>query len=644
MATGPTPPINDWQDVDDWQDTPVDSNKKTGFFGRLAENLNPLPLAKALVPEMLGGAGPLNTARAMLTPNPQVAQEAADAFNKGNYGRGIASTVEDIPLVGPMIRQAEQDYRKGDYGALAGTAATLALPGAVKKGFGMIRGTARIPNSLNPVEQSAVNYAAGQGIPVDLGTATGNKFVGAAQSLVQKQPLMAAKSQALRQAQEQAVAQTGQRLAQSVAPTGVGDAVAAGEGVIGQTKARVKNLNDIADRSYGELRRIQAQPQNTRPVQVGTMQAPGPNPAASLTPAGMPVTVPNIQNLQLPTDYTRLKTQVAPIVDQLEKTIPEAQRQASPGYSALRQILDRPDAVDVSTAQADLSAIQNIARPYNELPQVKGLSKGLAASAVPTLRSSIDDAIAAGGPRATQVLERGRQATKAKYATNDILESLPTEPGQIVKRLARNDDTSIQLLRNVQKTAPKALPSVARSVVEGLVDDMTYQGDIRKAQGAVRQWHNIGDNTKAILFPNPAVRQNITDFVNFAEMMTRNSNPSGTASTLGSLMSFVHPKLLAAELLGGKPITDLLFGGGGQRLAQQGVPFNFGPAAPPIAGAMSAATAFNRAQPNKYAAGGVVTATATQKAAVAKPKKKRRFFPPMPKSKSAVPPPMPFAK
>ncbi len=47
-----------------------------------------------------------------------------------------------------------------------------------------------------------------------------------------------------------------------------------------------------------------------------------------------------------------------------------------------------------------------------------------------------------------------------------------------------------------------------------------------------------------------------------------------------------------------------------------------------------------------YAEGGVVTTTATQKPAVAKPKKKRRWFgpPAMPKSKSAVPPPMPFAK
>ncbi len=633
MATGSTPPINDWEDVNDWQDTPVGSKEKTGFFGRMAENLNPMPLLRA-------ARHPIDTANALVQPNEAAIQEATDAYKKGNYGRMALSTVEAIPMLGAPIRQAEQDIRNKDWGALAGTGATAALPAVLKK----VKGAIGIPNALNQVEQSAVNYATREGIPVDLGTATGNKFIGASQAIMEKQPFTANHVQKLRQAQEQSVAQAGNRLATSIAPTGTGDAVAAGEGVIGQTKARVKNLNDIADRSYGELRRIQAQPQNTRPVQVGTTQAPGPNPAASLTPAGMPVTVPNIQNLQLPTDYTRLKIQVAPIVEQLEKTIPEAQRQASPGYSALRQILDRPDAVDVSTAQADLSAIQNIARPYNELPQVKGVSKGLAASAVPTLRSSIDNAIAAAGPRATQVLERGRQATKAKYATNDILESLPTEPGQIVKRLARNDDTGVQLLRNVQQTAPKALPSVARSVVEDLVNELTYQGDVRRAQSVVRSWHNIGDQTKAILFPDATKRQNITDFVNFAEMMTRQANPSKTGSMMGLLMAFKHPQLLAAELLAGKPLTDVLFGAGGGQMAQQGIPFNLGKLSTPTAAVVGSNMAQGPPPPPQFAEGGIVTTTATQKAAVAKPKKKRRWFPPMPKSRSAVPPPMPFAK
>lgn len=596
-----------------------EEGKKTGFWGRVGENLNPLPLVNAVMPEFVGGKGLLNTARQALTPNPEVAKEAADAFNRGDYGRYALSQVEDIPLVGPMIRQAEQDIRGKDYGALVGTAATASLP----KILGKVKAKVPVSSSLNPIEQSAVNYAAREGIPVDLGTATGNKFISSAQATMERQPFTAGRAQQLRQTQEAALQGAGNRLSRSVAPRGTGDAVAAGEGVTREAQQRVQRLNDVADKSYQEFRDIAAQPQNARQVQVGTTQAPGPNPAASLTPAGMPVTVPNIQTIQLPVDYASTKAQIAPIVAQLEKTIPEAQRQASPGFNALRQIMDRPDAVDANTALKDLSAIQNIARLHTELPEVRGLSKGLAASAVPQLRSSIDTAVAAAGPRATQVLNRGRQFTRAKYDANDVLKALPEEPARLVRRLASNDDQSIQLLRSVQQTAPKSLPSVGRSVVESLVDDMTYQGDVRRAQSAVRSWHNIGDETKAILFPDPAVRQNITDFVNFAEMMTRKANPSGSATTFSAVVGALNPKILAAQLVAGKPLANLLFSGNGAQIAQQGVPLSLGKW--PGRG-VGATVGVNASQgPPQYAKGGVIV-----------PKKKRRWYGPPPMAKKSA--------
>ncbi len=85
----------------------------------------------------------------------------------------------------------------------------------------------------------------------------------------------------------------------------------------------------------------------------------------------------------------------------------------------------------------------------------------------------------------------------------------------------------------------------------------------------------------------------------------------------------------------------------GETLAAMSKLQNAGPAVAAAAPKAAAAFTVNRDKPTpQFAEGGVVTTTATQKAAVAKPKKKRRWFgpPAMPKSKSAVPPPMPFAK
>ncbi len=95
--------------------------EKTGFFGRIGENLTGLKdLAVGAVTH------PIDTAKAMLTPDPTVSKEAADAFNRGDYGRYAGSQIEAIPLIGPQIRRTEQDLRKGDYGAIGGDVATAA--------------------------------------------------------------------------------------------------------------------------------------------------------------------------------------------------------------------------------------------------------------------------------------------------------------------------------------------------------------------------------------------------------------------------------------------------------------------------------------------------------------------------------------
>lgn len=546
-------------------------HKQTGFWGRAGENLNPMNLVRA-------AAHPFETTKALLTPDAEVAKESADAFERGDYGRGALSLAQDVPVFGPPIRQAEKDIKAGDYGALAGTIATAAIPSVLKR----VKPKIPIRNNLNPVERSAVTYGIREGVPVDAATASGNKFIRTAQETLDYQPLTSGKVAAAKAKQAPALQGTGRRLADTIHPVPI-DPVTAGEAVPTSLTDRVKRLHGVADQSYGELRKIGQQPQNVKPVQIGTKQVPGVNPQATNHPSGMPQTVPVIENMSMPVDYVALKSRVTPVLEQLEKSIPEAQKQASPGLNVLRQIVARGDSVDSNTAIRDLSAIQNIARVWNELPEVRGVSKGLAAMVIPGARKSIDDAVALAGPRATQMLERGRAATKDKYSTNDVLAALPKnatgefEPARIFKRLTSNDDQSIALLRSVQSVAPKTLPPIARAFTEGLMDDMLYQGDVKRAQSAVRSWHNLGDHTKSILFPDPKIRQNVTDFVNLAEMMTRQANPSGSARFFAAIQSLGSPKAWAVQMLAGRPAVDILFGGSGARAALSGgvpVPLN----------------------------------------------------------------------
>src|SRR5690349_11554286 len=76
---------------------------KTGFGGRLLQNLNPVPLIDAMVHR------PIDTVKNIVWPADQPAQEAADAWKQGDYGTAAERTLEDVPLVGPLIRQTRQD-------------------------------------------------------------------------------------------------------------------------------------------------------------------------------------------------------------------------------------------------------------------------------------------------------------------------------------------------------------------------------------------------------------------------------------------------------------------------------------------------------------------------------------------------------
>lgn len=565
------------------------------FAQRVVENLNPAPLLQA-------AAHPIDTAKAMITESGRKANEAIDAAKQGRLGRAVLSAAEAVPLAGPMVSQAEQDIQQGNLAGMAGTGASLVLPALA----GRVNPKIGLSSNLNPVERSAVAAGEAANVPIDLATATGNRAVRGAQEILANQPFTASRIAKLRLRGDQGMEQWGRGIAGQIAPQPLTPADA-GEQVTNALQRRIGKLDTAADASYQKVRAAAKQPQNIKSVQVGTTQAPGANPAASLTPAGMPVSVPKMEDLALPTDYTAIRTQIQPILEQLEKTIPEAQKQSSPGLAVLRQVATRPDAVDINTALSDLSAIQNIARLRNELPAVRGASKGLAASVAPPLRSAIDAAAQAGGPDVLKALNQGRLATKSKYAVNDVLKSLPDEPAQVYNRLTSSGDRAADLLSDVQAKAPNTLPSVARTFVEGLVDNMTYQGDLRRAQSAVRAWHAMGDRTKNILFPDPAIRQNVTDFVNLAEMMTRRVNPSGTGATLTSVLGLMKPWTLAAQIVAGTPVTDLLMGGKGPAIARTRIPLTPGPKA------VGAVVGSNVGLPNqqqeipRFAKGGIIS-------------------------------------
>jgi hypothetical protein len=156
-----------------------------------------------------------------------------------------------------------------------------------------------------------------------------------------------------------------------------------------------------------------------------------------------------------------------------------------------------------------------------------------------------------------------------------LAERLRDEPVQTFNQMHWAHDTGIDFLRKIQNYAPDQMPEVGRGLLQNFFDRATAGGGFGKTRGLLNEWDNLGPQTKAILYPNPALRGNIGDFLKGADMAAENPNPSGSA-VVGSLvplgyMFFHDPLATTTYLVSGYGASKLLFSPRGVKLLTQGL-------------------------------------------------------------------------
>lgn len=240
--------------------TPANTAQSIGKAGeQIAETLYPGSLVTKL-------------GTRLATAAPRGAQLLTRAGVEAAGGAGIATVQQSDPTVA------------------AGIGAVLPVLGrGVSKVAGAFRNT-------NPVLQDAVEWGAQQGVPIDAATATDDAMVRATQWLADRSIGGALPGRAAGKARESALARVGQELADRAYPRPVtgeqageaiadatlarvgaeGDALAArvhpspvtagqaGEAARAGVADRVKAFADEADREWGRLRTIEAQPSSLR--------------------------------------------------------------------------------------------------------------------------------------------------------------------------------------------------------------------------------------------------------------------------------------------------------------------------------------------------------------------------------------------
>lgn len=508
-----------------------------------------------------------------------LAMKAKQAFEEGDYAAGTRHAIDFmIPLLGPRLDEAGDLMAKGEYARGMGAATDVGIqafgPAALKGA--KVADLPAIAANPNAVTTAAVEAGLKAGVPVDAATATGNPFVRGVQRLAEHTSLLGAREgQVAAATQAEKLGQWGSDLATRAAPGPGVSLEQAGQGVRTAIDTKIAQLHSEANTAYDALRKVERDPAHLKTIQTGTKTLTSPVVGAN----GQPITrtIPVTQQIALPVDMAPVKAALQPTYDRLLQTMPIAQRDANPGLLAIKNILEGPDHVPLSAADAGLSAIKRVARTA-EAPELRNVSQGAAAGAVTQLNDAIETAARNAGPQAIKALQEGRAAVKAKYAAADTLKALSAEPVKVAQQLTAKGDAGVEQLRAVAKLAPAEMPKIGRAVLEDMVSRATSEGGFKGAVSLKNEWDKIGIETKGILFKDPGLVRELDHFFTLAKQMNP-SLGSPTAYLLGAGahgFTLSNPVSFAVQEIGGQQLVKLLHSRDGVKALTRGLTVTLG--------------------------------------------------------------------
>lgn len=531
-----------------------------GFFSEATKSLNPRLINQAIQQAFWH---PIQTVAGMHNAQDKLRIEAGEAFKKGDTATGIRKTIDWlIPLLGPRLSEAGDYGQQGDVPSMLGATTDVAVN--LFGGKALPKAVPLIPrtSATGPVAE-AVQFGLQEGIPVDVATAGGNRFARTAQRLGEESLLGSQVSQKARGAQAAALEATGERLAARGSPLPV-TGEQAGQAARDAVTRRVARYKTAADVAYTKLRRLEAQA--AQPVQVGTDAA-----------TGAPIMRQMLAVYLAPT-----KQAMRPIYQALVEEnalVPFASgSQKGQALVALERLMKAPDVAPLSVADSALGQLKGLARVDDSFRRTPG--QGIAAKAVTQLEQDVKAAAQRAGPDALRALMEGRAATVNKFKTIDVLDRLRTEPVQVFRQATWAKDAGIGQLRELARLAPKEVRQIGRAWLEEALSKATREGGFERAQGLLRDWQNLGPETKALLFKDAAHVKDLDHFFLLAKKLAENPNPSGSALTmfkgaeltkLGTELFTLSPGLGLGYTLTAPVVAKLLLSPTTTRLLLQGL-------------------------------------------------------------------------
>jgi hypothetical protein len=278
----------------------------------------------------------------------------------------------------------------------------------------------------------------------------------------------------------------------------------------------------------------------------------------------------------IPVDIAPTRAALRPIYDDLvrENALAPLQGGKRTALVALDRLVNAPDSVSLSTADAALGDLKALARGAS-MPELRTQGQGIAARAVAQLERQVTNAAVKAGGHVYAELQTGRAATRAKYAAADVLEELHSEPVRAFRQATLAKDAGIVRLNELAKLAPSEIEMIGRAYLDDLLTKAGEEGGFSHGARLFADWQRLGTKTKGLLFKDPSLVRDLDHFFLLAKRLADNPNPSGTAFQLTrtgeAALILTNPAAGVPLTIAGAGLSKLLHSPRAVRLMTQGL-------------------------------------------------------------------------
>ena len=487
---------------------------------------------------------PVQQADDLLAFSKTQADAAVAAWKEGRHtdALGLAATV--VPFLGPMWAGAKEQADRGDWAGATGTALASLTPFAAHAFLPKTVAVPGIARSKNPELARASDMALAEGVPLGLAEASGNKWLsrmtfgldaGTVAGLIDRETPIA-----------RGYTNLGKRIINETRPGTTTTPEVAGTRTRQAMQAVVQTYENIAKPDYQIVETAMDHPSNRRTVPLVKPKIdPKTNKVVKVN--GIPQTEVVMTPMASPIDLAPAKAKLQAVYDRMnaDPKYTDAIKASDPMYNAVRLIVDGPDYAPMSQVRPTAAMFGRESVASGALNKRTG-TEGMAAKIFRELKDQIEAKAQQMGPDVYRALkDADLNWTKARGIADTMEEVQKStgkdivEPVGLFNKLVQPGDANIRSLSFIHRHAPGVLPEVGRAWLEDMLTDATTHGSLDYTQSMLTKWDQLGDKTKALMFPNPATRLRVNDLMVSIKQWGKSPNASNTGA-INAMMDFLR--------------------------------------------------------------------------------------------------------